>query len=173
MKSREKSAFKAWYEKNKDSLSEQRRRRYQADPEFREAVLARAAQWRRDNPEKVSRVGQAGLKDINGRKLECFRMSEACRRIGCSDQSIRDWEASGLIPEPTVQSAHRYYTAAQIELLRDFFEFMTAVRYDKLNRTRLVAEKSSELRNRWVIAGGGDVSLSEKSSLAISACSGE
>ncbi len=164
MKSRENSAFKAWYEKNKESLSEQRKRRYEADPEFRDAVLARAAQWRRDNPEKTSRVGQARLKEINGHKVECFRMSEACRRIGCSDQSIRDWEASGLIPKPTLQSAHRYYTARQIELLGDFFKFMTSVRYDKLNRTQLIARKSSELHDRWEIAGNADALPDEKPS---------
>jgi DNA-binding transcriptional MerR regulator len=68
---------------------------------------------------------------------------------GRSEKTIRGWEDSGLIPKPTVDGKHRYYTHKQLGLLVQFSAFLEEVRYDRALRQAKVNVKSQELYAQW------------------------
>lgn len=143
-----KNAFKKWYEKDKDKLSEKRKQRYQTDPEYRAKCLARAAQRRAEFP-KPPRAGEARFKEIDGKPREVFRIGEVSQMIGIGLQTIRSWEASGTIPGPSIESAQRLYTGTQIALMRELAALSHQHRYDRENRASVIAEMSAQVWQKW------------------------
>lgn len=148
------SPFKKWYSTNKESLSDTRKARYKNDAAYREEVLERQRKYREDHP-TPSRAGESRIKTVNGKKVEVFRITEAGTMIGRCDQTLRDWEAKGIIPKPTVQSAHRYYTKFQVTLLKELADLIDVVRYEgELIVQTAIKNKSIEIHSKWAIIGG-------------------
>jgi hypothetical protein len=84
--------------------------------ENRDKVLAR----RREQKRRRKETGEApGLKlGPDGKLHECFRISEVAKRIGRTPLTIRLWEQKGIIPKPIFPGPQRFYTKAQITLLK-------------------------------------------------------
>lgn len=143
-----KSAFKKWYEKDKDKLSEKRKQRYQSDAAYRAMCIARAAERRAKFP-APSRAEMPIFKEVNGKSVEVFRISEVGQMIGIGIQTIRAWEVSGLVPKPTVKSFHRNYTKFQIALMKELADLSHQHRYDRENRTSILESKSTEVWKKW------------------------
>lgn len=145
------SYFSRWYEANKEELSKKRKAKYQKDPEFRQSSLQKAAEWREKNP-RASKAGKPSLREVNGVMVEVFRISAVGGMIGRSDQTIRDWEDEGIIPPPTVVSAHRYYTRNQIKLMRELADLISVIRVKGFKLEVLqtaMNSKSSDIHSKW------------------------
>lgn len=143
-----KNTFKKWYEKNKGKLSEKRMARYKEDAAYREKNVARTAK-RRENFPEPSRAGESRVKEVNGKPVEAFRISEVGAMIGIGIQTIRGWEASGIIPTPSVKSVHRFYSTMQITLMKELADLCNQHRYDRANRASVIASKSAEVWAKW------------------------
>lgn len=143
------SGFKSWYALNKDALSQRRKAKYRQDPEHRDAIIDRQREYRKNHP-TPSRAGQTSYRLVAGKKQEVFRIGKVAEMIGRTDQTIRDWEASDIIPKPTVQSAHRYYTKNQVKLMGELADLIDLMRKtDRKDLDSVVAGKSEELHQRW------------------------
>lgn len=143
------AAYRSWYEINKEKLSARRKQRYQQDKEYREKALSRASDWRANNP-TPSRAGEARIKVVNGTEMRCFRITETSQMIGRSDQTIRDWEEKGIIPKPSVEGVHRFYTYPQVVLMRELGEIIDSLRYGQKEVLEAAIEvKSAEIHQLW------------------------
>lgn len=146
---REPKTFKMWYTVNKDKLSEKRKQLYHSDPEYRKKNNETSAKWRKEHP-APSRAGESRFKKYKGATIEVFRITAVAEMIGRSDQTIRGWEADGVIPKPLIESAHRYYTKKQIMLMRELAEIIDLVRYDGRELLNLaIKSKSEEIHKQW------------------------
>jgi hypothetical protein len=56
-----------YYQKNKEKIQAQKRKRYQEDPEYRAAAVERERDWRKNNPEKAREIS---LKSKRKRRKE-------------------------------------------------------------------------------------------------------
>ena len=99
--------FKRWYDKNKAKVNKRRKEAYNSDPSIRAAAVERAREYRASHP-APSRAGESRMKSSNGVLVESFRISQVAEAIGRSVQTIRLWEAKGLIPTPTIKSSYRF-----------------------------------------------------------------
>jgi len=145
----EASSFKSWYSKNKGALSKKRKARYAQDKEYRDAIINHQREYREANP-PPSRAGRARFKEIGGKEVEVVRIGKVAASIGRSDQTIRDWELGGIIPEPSIIGSHRYYTLKQVALLKelaDLIDFMRATNRKELGA--VIKVKSAEIFINW------------------------
>lgn len=141
--------FRKWYAENKQRLSAARKERYRTDPELRARILARTAEWRKSKAQCPRDVGQK-KQPMNGTLVEAYRITEAGKMIGRSDQTIRDWEEKKVIPKPTVERSHRYYTLNQIRLMRDLAEMIDSLRYEGRDvLSSATRGMSQEIYNNW------------------------
>lgn len=141
------TAYQKWYQTNKASFNEKRKKKYHSDPEVREKAISNAKKYRQENPRQNGE--EQHYREVGGKVVEVFRITETANRIGRSVESIRSWEKKGWIPTPSIDSTHRYYTIKQIQLLKDFAEFIDQVRYDREVRALAIKKKSSELYSLW------------------------
>lgn len=132
--------YQKWYKANRETLNKERRSRYHTDPEYRQQVIERQRQYRRE----------AASRSREQRQQEgIWRMAETAEQIGRSDQTIRLWEAKGLIPKPTLSGKHRRYTSHQVELMKMLADVLEAP-YDNADAQRkAVAEARDEIHNKW------------------------
>ena len=121
-----KSNFQAWYIKNKDSLSEKRKRRYEEDPEYREKVKAAARKrWQdqrkaRGGGEPRTRGGNSPrVLPVGGRDVLVYGVSEYASRVDRDVQTISAWEERGIVPSPTVidELGRRWYSESHMDLV--------------------------------------------------------
>lgn len=145
---KESKSFKDWYQENKETISSRRKKLYREDPEHREAVKLRQAEYRKTHP-PLSRAGRSKFKIINGIKVEVFRIGETSQRVGRDEQTIRGWEDRGLIPAPTAPGVHRNYTEKQIALMKELADLIDNSRYDKEGLQVAIAAKSIEIKSNW------------------------
>ena len=141
------SAYLKWYKANRIALNRSRRTLYSQDADKRASIIERQRQYRKDNP--APPPGRKTLPDQQGRVVEVYRMGEMADLIKRDEQIIRIWEKRGYIPEPTIPSAHRYYTLKQVLLLTEFSDLMRELRYDAAARDRLQPEKSLQIASHW------------------------
>lgn len=148
-KEEKKAKFREWYATNKAVVNAKRQKKYEEDEAYRLSTLARAAAWREQNP-AASRAGASRFKVVKGKEVEAFRITEVGKMIGRSDQTIRDWEARGLIPRPTIESAHRYYTKHQVKLLQELCDIAEVVRGETREVSgEAIASKSKAIHKLW------------------------
>lgn len=140
------TGFKKWYDANKAEFNRKRKERYAADPERREQAITRQREYRRNNP---TRSRATSTRMVNGKAREVFRIGAVAEHIGRTEQVLRLWESKNLIPKPTVKSAHRYYTAMQVALLKGLAEVMDEVRYKPSIREEAISKQSSVVHSLW------------------------
>lgn len=136
------TTFDKWYEKNKDKVSERRKKRYEQDDEYREKRLAEARRhyWlkkRRAQPISLEPVDKEEFppddtltivithpKDIRkGMAVEVpvYRPGTVARLVKRSVQTIRLWGLKGYIPEVLYRApgGARLYTKDQFDVIAD------------------------------------------------------
>lgn len=134
------SYFQEWYDANGETLNNNRRDRYNNDPEYREKVLAqnRAARKKKRDAAKAERVARKAAKKVTSAKswksvnvelevegktevVKMFTIGAVAAALDCSPGAIRLWSSKGVIEE----TPHRYtkgdrlYTLEQIEGYKD------------------------------------------------------
>lgn len=139
-------SFKDWYERNKTAFNKRRAEKYAKDPAYREKAAARQREYRLRNPTTRKREN---TRVVNGVEVAVTRIGDVAKIIGRSEQVIRLWEKRKLIPPPTVQGSHRYYTENQIALLSSLAEAFNEVRYKPAIRTQVISKKSAEVFLLW------------------------
>lgn len=123
-----KSNFQAWYAKNKESLSEKRKKRYEEDKEYREKVKAAARKrWQeqrkaRGGGEPRTRGGNSPrVLPVGGQDVLVYGVSEYAKRVDRDVQTISAWEERGIVPSPTVidELGRRWYSEPHMDMVAD------------------------------------------------------
>lgn len=149
---RSKFKYDEWYQKNKASLNETRRLKYQNDAAFREVVLSRNAKSRSDRraltaeqrKEKflAKKAGaRIGFRAEVVEGVKMFTIGALAKTFGVSIKTLRVWEKKGLVPEPDLRSegGDRLYSL-------DFVEKLT----DNLTKQGYLPVSKSSTRKQWV-----------------------
>lgn len=114
-RTRQNDSFNAWYSRRKSSYNETRRERYQKDSDFRERARLQASQYRQR------------IRDENHvpeRRQGLSTSTRVASLLKVSTQTLRNWEARGVIPKANHGGKHRLYTDSQVGLLESFFEIV-------------------------------------------------
>lgn len=117
--------YEKWYEKNREDVAERRKDRYENDPEYREKVLERSAQYRERQREvtqvRVPRHQKPRMFDMDGGEVALYSIGAFASYINRSVQSINHWESNGLLPRTPYRvgkRGFRYYSAEMMEVVR-------------------------------------------------------
>jgi DNA-binding transcriptional regulator YiaG len=110
-------SFRQWYGRNAETYNETRKERYANDPDFREAAIKQAARYR----EKAKAEGIVP-EPRNG----LYSSAAVAAFLGVSTQTLRNWEARGVIPKATFGKKQRQYTRTQMHLIRAVVQASTA-----------------------------------------------
>ena len=105
-----KKSFKDWYDANRDRLSQERRMKYQTDPEYRQKALDRASQ---------RRSAIASTKP----QMQGYTVAEACDTLEISLWTMNRWRNENYFPVASLRGYR--FTDNQVQLLgllRDFFK---------------------------------------------------
>lgn len=130
-RARQRSSFNAWYDRNAASYNAERKRRYHEDPEIREEARLAAANYRK-------RVAEGGV-ELPALRGGLYTSARVAALLGISTQTLRNWEARGMIPKPTLPGKHRLYTKRQVELLSALIAAETRSEFE-IARTNLFVE---------------------------------
>lgn len=108
------TGFKKWYAENKEKLAEDRRRKYAEDPEYREQMKARSAEFRdRKRAEKPDQEYKGML------------VPEVCEALEVKEWTLNSWKNRGYYPAPSKTGGRPVFTENQVSLLgliKQFFQ---------------------------------------------------
>jgi hypothetical protein len=131
---------KEYYQKNKERISERKKKRYQGDPEFRERVKVASKEFNATRLKvKREKIAQGLLPARKPRidtakeyrimvgqytvttKMHTSRVLGRC--LGRQAQTIRLWERNGILPCAMYRTSNglRLYTDFQVRKLVDFY----------------------------------------------------
>jgi hypothetical protein len=122
--------FKNWYDKNKELLSEKRKKMYREDPEYREKVKARRSKQLANSPTR--------LDPLDEKYTTTF--SEAAEELEITIWKFRHWRSHNYFPEPKQHGKFLYFTDAQMALLHTLKDFLEPY-------TRLPGSQKAALEN--------------------------
>ena len=129
---RQRKTYRKWYESSGSDYNEKRKKRYANDPEYRARIKAQAKETRERRKERGGVQETSVMRD----GVEVYRVSAAAELLERSPDALRSWVRKGWVPESTGQ-VHRFYTKAQIKLMRRLVEVITKYRYAKNYEDRL------------------------------------
>jgi hypothetical protein len=131
------TSFRRWYKANNERLSQERKRRYAEDPEYRERALEASRRYRR---------GERSLRRPPDNATISF--AQAAERIGISVSSLHSWRRQKLFPEPKHHSGRLWLSENQVCLLEDLKEKVHGRRrwYMKTDRFK---EMIAYVRDNW------------------------
>ena len=114
-----------YYERNKKKIKDNFKRRYNSDPDFRQAQIDRVGAYKKKKAfeRKLLKEKTKSYKKI-WRKFKVKDKITACCRVGYlanslerTTQTIRKWEKAGFLP-PTIRfKTQRYYTEAHYKMI--------------------------------------------------------
>lgn len=119
--------FEEYYRENKDKVNAERRRKYQADPGYRERVLRASRDYRKRQRDDEDRVRlpryqtPVSRETGDGGLLQLFSVGAFAAFLGRSVQAINHWEKAAVLP-PTPyrdERGFRYYTHEMMEVVRE------------------------------------------------------
>lgn len=142
-----KLSYHLWYLKNKKKLSEKRKKAYRTDEAVREKAKDQQRRYRAANPRLGRQPEQ--FKEINGIPTQVVRIGGLCGAIGKCVETVRKWEQLGHIPAHTIPQKHRYYTLAQVALVRELSQLIDEVRYNRALRAYALGKKVAEIKAKW------------------------
>lgn len=134
--------FSKWYEKNKDTHNEQRRKAYAQDPEVREKAIANAKK-QREARRKAGPVDTTPVK-VNG--VKTYRTAQVAALLNKSTETIRGWRRNGWLPESDKRVLT--YTDHQVKLLRKLAKVVDEHRYSKDYEERL-NKVVNDIAEKW------------------------
>lgn len=109
------SPWKSWYDKGgKDKIAENRKKKYQDDPEYRAKVIRNSVQYRKKRREKES----GPPPEYN------YSYQEAADEIGVSVTVLHHWRLKRWMPSPFKHKGRVLFTQTQVELLSKLAEFL-------------------------------------------------
>lgn len=130
----DRSAYQSmYYEKKRESRSEERKRRYREDPEYREKVKERAKMYRAKKAEERARQIAEGIIpkrkkqektvdriSVSGKMVNAYTITEVAHRVGRSFAALKRWSYLGVLPETPYRSerGNRLYTDAMIMVIK-------------------------------------------------------
>lgn len=144
---RAKSAYRKWYDKNRETHNERRRQAYASDPKLREKALEKQREYRAT--ERGNNGDGKHFRKVGNKKVEVFRIGTVAEIVGRDIQVLRLWEKKGRIPKPTIKSAQRFYTQRQVDLIQEFVQLMDEVRYQRNTREEALSKKTAEIKAQW------------------------
>jgi hypothetical protein len=131
------SAFQRWYKKNKQVLSEKRKKLYAEDLEYRQRALENSRKRRR------------GESTLTTPPDALISFAEAAERIGVSVSTLHEWRRKQLLPEPKHNNGRLWFSEKQVVLLTRLKEVIRVygkrrgkVKWDRLKE--VVASISAE-----------------------------
>ena len=145
MPTQQKSAYQRWYERNKEKVSERRRKRYRNDPEFRKKKL----QYRKEQSmrEKIARRKAKPEKYV-------YTTEDVEQILNISNWKIRRWREEGLTPEPYTHFRKHWYTETQVELMGMLNDFMESIhgREENIVGDKIIEfnDLKEEINKRWL-----------------------
>lgn len=124
---------KGYYERNKEKLSEARKKKYHEDKEHREKIKENSREYRERNRKLEGFVGDLrGRKkgplppmehEINGKKVKVYTTGYMARYLGMATSTLRSWIKKGLIPETGIWiSNRRYWTRQMMDAVKTAIE---------------------------------------------------
>ena len=105
------SRFRSWYEKNKQPLSEKRKKRYAEDEEYRQRTLEANRKRRRGEPTLLIPPDAP------------ISFAQAAERTGISISTLHDWRRKHYFPEPKHHCHGLWFSEKQVLLLKNLKEF--------------------------------------------------
>lgn len=133
------SKSQKWYQKNKQRLSEKRKKLYAENPEYREQRL------------EASRKYKRGERTLPVPADAPISLAEAAQRIGIGNSTLREWRRKNLFPEAQRHNGALWFTDNQVRLLEKLKEFIRKykMRPWKLKEARLKEVREFVLAN-WL-----------------------
>ena len=123
--------FRDWYEKNKKSLAERRKKRYLTDETYRQGIIERNKEYRKqiknvDIAVRVRKPKQIPI-NVNGvvEAAVVFNIGYLAYRVGKSPATVRGWEKNGLLPRTPFTvggKSERVYTDAMVNAVKHAVE---------------------------------------------------
>lgn len=117
------SDFTDHYNKNRAAFNARRREKYRTDKVYRERVKKHTATYRATQTGAPLDYKSIRMV-VKGKTATMWTMGKVCQLCARSPDSIRRWEATKLIPKPTLRGSHRVYSMHQIRLIKRLSVFM-------------------------------------------------
>ena len=133
------SGFRNWYEKNKQRLSEKRKKLYAEDFEYRQRALERSKRRRR---------GESTLPSPGDAQIS---FAQAAERTGISVSTLHEWWSKEYFPEPKHYNGRRlWFSEKQVLLLTELKEVIRVYgrRRGKVKRDRY-KEVIASIKANW------------------------
>jgi predicted DNA-binding transcriptional regulator AlpA len=130
-----KSPYRRWYEKNQQTLSERRKKRYAEDSEYRQRAIERSQRRRRGEVTLTTPPADAPIS-----------FGEAAKHIGVGKSTLDDWRSKKYFPEPKHYNGRRlWFTEKQVLLLKELKDRVYGKRrwYMKFDRFKEVVASIS------------------------------
>ncbi len=127
-----KSSNQRWYEKNKQRLSEKRKRLYAENSEYRQKAIDRSR--RRRSGEQLP-----AMPPVPADAPISFK--DAAGRLGIGVSTLREWRRKGLFPDPKHYNGGLWFTEKQVELLRLIKEFFKKYKMRPWKSTQPILEQ--------------------------------
>lgn len=110
------TAFKRWYEANKESLAERRKRRYHENEKYRKELLAKSAESRK----------QRRMEALNLPPQYVHTHSDVSEKLGIDPERLRFWLRKNYYPTPFSLNKRNFFTEGQLNLLSSLAAFFQA-----------------------------------------------
>jgi hypothetical protein len=102
------SAPQKWYRKNKQRRSEERKKLYAENPEYRQRAIEASRRRRRGELTPMTPPEDAPIS-----------FAETAERIGIDKSTLHDWHSKKFFPEPKRHNGRRlWFSAKQVLLLK-------------------------------------------------------
>ncbi len=124
--------YKAWYEQNKERVSEARKRRYETDPAYREKIHDRNLkvrttkkradlQVKREEDKAKKAEAETPWREVTIGGQVYLTIGALARVLGKSVKTLRLWESQGILPKTGHRAPRgdRLYTPEEVLDLRE------------------------------------------------------
>jgi len=131
------SASRRWHEKNKQRRSDERKKKYAEDAEYRQRCLEASRRYRRGERTLTPPPTDAPIS-----------FAEAAERLPISISALHSWRRQKLFPEPKHQNGRLWFNERQVCLLKDLNSKVCGKRrwYMKTDRFK---EVIAYVRDNW------------------------
>lgn len=106
-----------YWTKNGSRIAEQRRKKYQNDPEYRSKVMERSREYREQKAAELAAFKSDPYIVVDGNKQKAFTQEGLCEHLGITPERLKYLRKSGYIPPITVKKPCKLYTKTQAALI--------------------------------------------------------
>jgi hypothetical protein len=130
--------FSTWYEKNKERLSEKRKKLYAEDPEYRKRAL------------EASRSRKRGKRGLLIPPDAPISFAEAAARTGIGVSTLHEWRRKEYFPEPKHYQRTLWFSETQVLLLGNLKQFFATYGKRRWNtKQALLREVIASISANW------------------------